>query len=167
MMRPILVTKTPTLTLERQVLRTELSPSPPVIVGRRSRRHLRCVAYQNQYYQKSHIMDSPENYSHRAARQLRFITLLSFVPGIILLVASFLINGGELTLVKIGLLSLSTFLGLVAVVVDRPMPWMVYVDLCMAIFHISVLIPTYVRSVVTPRVLPSLLLLYALTICTM
>jgi hypothetical protein len=94
-------------------------------------------------------MDNPQHYSHNSARPLRWINILVFIPGLILLIISVLTIAGVLYITLASLLTLSALLGLVAVAgKDRSMPWLIYADLCMAIMIISILIPVYVRSVV-------------------
>lgn len=94
-------------------------------------------------------MDNPQRYSHRSALPLRWINIIVFIPGLILLLVSILTGATVLFITMAVLLTLSALLGLVAVAgKDRSMPWMLYADLCMAVGIISVLIPVYVRSVV-------------------
>jgi hypothetical protein len=91
-------------------------------------------------------MDNPEQNSHRSARQLRLITVWAFIPGIILFLIAGLSVRNVLPYIDVAPLTLSAILGLVAVASrDRPMPWLMYADLCMAMFLISLLIPTYVH----------------------
>jgi hypothetical protein len=89
-------------------------------------------------------MDGPNHHSHhRSARQLRLITIWVFIPGIILLLKAGFSTRNELPFISIMPMTLSAFLGLVAVASkERPMPWAMYADLCMAIFLISILVPT-------------------------
>jgi len=93
-------------------------------------------------------MEGPKSLFHyHSARQLRFITIWVFVPGLILLLIAGFSTRNELPFVNIVPLTLSVLLSLAAVASkDRPMPWIMYADLCMAIFIVSVLIPTYVHS---------------------
>ena len=94
-------------------------------------------------------MDNPQHYSHHSALPLRWINIIVFIPGLILLLVSILTGATVLFITMAVLLTLSALLGLVAVAgKDRSMPWILYADLCMAIGIISVLIPVYVRSVV-------------------
>lgn len=94
-------------------------------------------------------MDGPEKVSfNRSARPLRFINIVAFMPGIILLLITALTTRGSLlNLIAIAPLALSALLGLVCVAgKDRPMPWTIYADLCIAMFFVSVLVPLYIRS---------------------
>jgi hypothetical protein len=126
--------RAPTLTLYRGgILRTNGSTDRPFDRPR--------VSHQNNYIRESHIMDSPGH--HRSARQLRLITIGVLVPGITLLLIAGFSTRNELPFIDVVPLTLSAFLGLVAVASkDRPMPWLMYADLCMAMFIVSVLIPT-------------------------
>lgn len=103
--------------------------------------------YQNQSSPSSNTMDGPEKISfNRSARPLRAINILAFIPGISLLLVSALVTPvGALPLIAIAPLALSTILGLVCIAGDdRPMPWTMYADLCLAMFFVSVLVPMYV-----------------------
>jgi membrane-bound ClpP family serine protease len=108
-------------------------------------------------------MDNPQHYSHNSTRPLRWINILNFIPGLILLLITIITGvAGVLYITLAVLLTLSALLGLVAVAgKDRSMPWMIYADLCMAIMIISRLIPEYV---VIHACRPIRLLLFALTI---
>jgi hypothetical protein len=147
----VLDTVTPTLTLvaptDRCFISTFHQPRLARVCDQGTTKGRRI---SNQYYhQKSHIMDNPQRYSHRSALPLRWINILVFIPGLILLLVSILTGATVLFITMAVLLTLSALLGLVAVAgKDRSMPWMLYADLCMAIGIISVLIPVYVRSVV-------------------
>jgi hypothetical protein len=87
-------------------------------------------------------MDGPGSY-HRSTRQLRLITIGVIIPGVTLLLIAGFSTRNELPFIDVVPLTLSAFLGLVAVASEsRPMPWLMYADLCMAMFLVSVLIPT-------------------------
>lgn len=101
-------------------------------------------------------MDGPEKIIFdRSARSLRFINIVAFIPGIVLLLISGLrisTTAALINLIAVAPLTLSALLGLVCVTsIDRPMPWMIYADLCLIMFYVSILVPTYVRSGYTSR----------------
>jgi len=77
--------------------------------------------------------------------KLRLITICAFVPGTTLLVPAGLATKHALPFLNLISLSISAFLGLVAVATKgKPVPKIVYADLSIAIFIIAILIPTWV-----------------------
>jgi hypothetical protein len=139
---------------QAKILRTDPeSQLPPLLVDFEDELHTAQSPttikpqYQNQSSPSSNTMDGPEKISfNRSARPLRAINILAFIPGISLLLVSALVTPvGALPLIAIAPLALSTILGLVCIAGDdRPMPWTMYADLCLAMFFVSVLVPMYV-----------------------
>lgn len=83
----------------------------------------------------------------RFDRQLRFITICVFVPGIILLVPAGLAIKHALPFLNLVSLSISAFLGLVALATKgKPVPKIVYADFFIGVFILMILIPTYVLA---------------------
>lgn len=93
-------------------------------------------------------MDSPKPFPKgRFDHQLRLITICAFIPGIALLVPAGLATKHALPFLNLIPLSISAFLGLVAIATrEKPVPKIVYADLFIGLFIIIVLIPTYVLA---------------------
>lgn len=84
---------------------------------------------------------SPRN--GRSEIPFRLITICALVPGIILLITAGLATKHALPFLNLLPLSASAFIGLVGVVTkNKPMPKIVYADLCIGTSIILVLIPT-------------------------